>query len=191
MRYKDRRQTRAWRTTELQPRLHGNLPYEPSSAGQRTTHIKKLHQASVESSKTTWHTSGPLADLPLSPDKVEQNKILEERVGKERKEREQLTRQKASEKSLWLLYGTTLRIMFPYCIMLNPLFFLYFFEETLHFRLVALVSQSGFWTIGSIGMLPTWLQRTLTRPDKCVSARSVSSRSGNLIPAPSDHKCVH
>lgn len=144
MRYKDRRQTRAWRTTELQPRLHGNLPYEPSSAGQRTTHIKKLHQASVESSKTTWHTSGPLADLPLSPDKVEQNKILEERVGKERKEREQLTRQKASEKSLWLLYGTTLRIMFPYCIMLNPLFFLYFFEETLHFRLVALVSQSGF-----------------------------------------------
>lgn len=105
---------------------------------------KKLHQASVESSKTTWHTSGPLADLPLSPDKVEQNKILEERVGKERKEREQLTRQKASEKSLWLLYGTTLRIMFPYCIMLNPLFFLYFFEETLHFRLVALVSQSGF-----------------------------------------------
>lgn len=152
---------------------------------------KKLHQASVESSKTTWHTSGPLADLPLSPDKVEQNKILEERVGKERKEREQLTRQKASEKSLWLLYGTTLRIMFPYCIMLNPLFFLYFFEETLHFRLVALVSQSGFWTIGSIGMLPTWLQRTLTRPDKCVSARSVSSRSGNLIPAPSDHKCVH
>lgn len=38
---KDRRQTRAWRTTELQPRLHGNLPYEPSSAGQRTTHIQK------------------------------------------------------------------------------------------------------------------------------------------------------
>ena len=103
----------------------------------------KLHQASVESSKTTWHACGPLADLPLSPDKVEQNKILEERVGKERKQREQLTRQKASEKSLWLLYDTTLRITFPHCIMLNPLFFIITLK-TLHFRLVALVSQSVF-----------------------------------------------
>ena len=148
MRYKDRRQTRVWRTTELQPqrpRLHSNLPYEPSSAGQRMTHIRRTPPGlSVVIQDYLIHSVAHLQTPPLSPDKVEQNKILEERVGKERKEREQLTQQKASERSLWLLCGTTLRIMFLFCIVLNPLFFLYFFEKVLHFRLVALVSQSVF-----------------------------------------------
>lgn len=89
MRYKDRRQTRVWRTTELQPqrpRLHSNLPYEPSSAGQRMTHIRRTPPGlSVVIQDYLIHSVAHLQTPPLSPDKVEQNKILEERVGKERK----------------------------------------------------------------------------------------------------------